>query len=151
MRGHRTVISSGALLLGLLCSGCAPPIHIDDTNRQQTSEDFVHARIELADSLATTGSFTSNRPKMHSLYLQGDWQGLSRLVIEVNFDNDLDWFYLGRAAEGMQLNDTALYYYARALSTINACYSSVFGDACDGLRFPQDITARVNALHASRK
>jgi hypothetical protein len=143
---------SGALLaIVLACAGCAPPLTIDEGNSRNAATGFANGDIVLADSMATIPSYQKHKLEMHNLYLKGDWQSLSRLVIEVNYDNELDWFYLGRSAEGLGLNDAARHYYGRALSTVHKCVGVFIGDECDGLSFPRDVMIRVNAMDASRK
>jgi hypothetical protein len=132
----------------LLLLGCAPTLQIDDSNRHQTVADFMNGNIELGSAFTSFGAFERSK-QMHGLYAVGDWQGLSRLVIEINSDSNLNWFYLGRSAEELGFPDAAGRYYTRALSTVYTCSRTL--DECDGFIFPQAIYERVNRLNAAAR
>ena len=88
---------------------------------------------------------------------RADWQRLALIVLDVGYNSDLAYYYLGRAAEGMGANDAALTYYRKALEITNhrlfegqgkspgeRC--NFFLSRCDGFEFPADIENRISAL-----
>jgi len=80
-----------------------------------------------------------------------DWEELAVTVLQIGYQNDLSYFYLGRAAEGMKGYDAALKYYrisgalATGPSSRHRCYSV---ETCDGFRFPQDLGPRIAAVQS---
>ena len=75
-----------------------------------------------------------------------DWEGLARYVLEDGYPLDVSDYYLGVAAEGMNLLLTAHIYYLRAfykgLSPYSSCQRIGF-DVCNGLHFPDDAWKAV--------
>lgn len=126
--------------LVLVCSGCGPK-HIDQTNVDSLLKNFADGTIELG---SLTIGYERYRTKMRTFYAAEDWESLAKAVIEGDWHTDINWYYLGRSAEGLGLYVAAKSYYAKALSTKYKCYLYSYG--CDGLSFPQDITARIEAL-----
>jgi hypothetical protein len=62
-----------------------------------------------------------------------DWRALVENIIKVNFQNDINFYYLGRAAEAMGAYGVAATYYEKAYSLHQ---SPVFDDRCENLRDP---------------
>lgn len=135
-----------ALALALLCVACASEVHVGTDNKDQIATDFANGKINLTGETPTLAQYNESQ-QMHGLYLAKDWKSLSRLVLEGNYDGDLNWFYLGRSAEGLGLNDAAANYYSRALSSPHRC-AGPLGDYCNGFVFPRDILQHLSRLDA---
>jgi hypothetical protein len=75
--------------------------------------------------------------------------GLAVLVVQIGYDEDLAWFYLGRAAEGLGSDKAALKYYkiSAALATrrVRNCDRLPF-NTCDGHKLPQEANDSIAAL-----
>lgn len=149
----------------LMCSGC--PKHIDQANVDNMMKYFADGTIKLGG--VPTFGYGHYREKMKAFYATSDWESLAKAVIEGNNNYDVDWYYLGRSAEGLGLYKAAKIYYTNALlSTVDKCrlvdvipftecegLKFLFQDVsrcqtpyndCEGFVFPQDITVRLNAL-----
>lgn len=130
----------------LSLASCAPYHEINESNIDATLDAFKAGRIELGSPFSHTENFVHQKPLMGALYYASDWVSLSKLVIEVDSDNDLDWFYLGRSAEAAGFTMAAKHYYTRALATIYKCGGASYANSCNGLYFPQDIFRRLDRL-----
>jgi hypothetical protein len=139
---------------GLLPMACAPIIHgLPAKTEAQTAEQFRHGEVVLDCRVACAGNWNANRPELLRRYIARNWTGLADLVIRTGFQEDLAYFYLGRAAEGLGENEAALSYYrvAGALATgpdpSFKCHGGA--DLCDGFTLPQELYARIQIVHAS--
>ena len=113
----------------------------------------VYSTLASGSATLTCGwtcsiAYGSARAKMKELYVGEDWRGLAATVMEIGHASDQSFFYLGRAAEGLEAYDAALKYYRRALIEDsgggNPC-NNVFNN-CDGFVFPAEINARIEAV-----
>lgn len=90
----------------------------------------------------------SNRDSIKELYLNHRWKDLAIVVIKVNYEKNLNYFYLGKAAEELGYKDAAKIYYKNAIdlsSTSKRC-DFVFKYQCNGievLKEAQDGLDRV--------
>jgi len=75
------------------------------------------------------------------LFESEQWEKLAREVLQVNVGQDLTYFYLGRAAEGLELNEVAIRYYLLAKTYPAKCLN-IF-DGCGGLDFPGVVEKRI--------
>jgi hypothetical protein len=66
------------------------------------------------------------------------------MVLQINFDDQVAWYYLGRAAEGLGGRDAAVRYYRRAKFHELACARMI--NVCDGLVFPAVVDERLQRL-----
>ncbi len=95
----------------------------------------------------------SNLREMENLEALRAWARLAIMVYRTGYENDLAYYYLGRAAEGLDAKDAALAYYqiAAALSTNGD--PRVKCDRwpaalCNGLKFPDAAESRIKLLAA---
>jgi hypothetical protein len=131
--------------LVLVCSGCSPK-YINQTNVDNMMEKFMDGTIELG---WVTHGYERYRMKMRASYAAQDWESLAKAVIEGNQHMDIDYYYLGRSAEGLGFYMAAKRYYTKAFYTIYKCYKFPFG--CDGFSFPRDIIARIRKADQEAK
>lgn len=82
-------------------------------------EDFKQGATILACSTCSL-KFYMNQADLRKLHDAQDWRGLAQKVIKVGYHFDLSYYYLGVAARGLGLNDSAKKYFtqAKALSTV---------------------------------
>lgn len=84
----------------------------------------------------------------------GQWRELADVIQRKGINNDLNWYYLGRAAEGMGEMELARQYYQRSIDRSNSdkashrCQGTVIS-LCDGFEFPDVTQARLSQLQAS--
>jgi hypothetical protein len=117
---------------------------VDEINVDTLLNDFVNGRIVLANRLSSIWLWTQNERTARVLYETEDWQKLSKLMIQINYGVDLNWFFLGRSAEGLGLTNAALQYYTEALLTWNKCDG--VSNLCVGFALPRDILTRLSVL-----
>lgn len=128
--------------LFLVCSGCANQVlHIDQTNVDGILKSFEAGTMELN---LTSIDHDNYRAKTRELYAKKDWESLAKAVIEGGANQDIDWFYLGRSAEGLKLYIAAKSYYTKGISAEFKCDKMPTG--CDGFSFPRDINARMELI-----
>lgn len=99
----------------------------------------------LTCGLGCSGTMGSNRRKLKSAADDQLWLEVAARVLHIGYENDLAYFYLGRAAEGVGSLEVATTYYKLAIekkSQGRACKSSIFNN-CDGFDFPRDALERL--------
>jgi Flp pilus assembly protein TadD len=69
------------------------------------------ARLEC-DSCSLKFGFAKD--ELQTLHRKGEWERLARQVLELGYAQDISWYYLGAAAEGLGLTDPARRYYQQA-------------------------------------
>jgi hypothetical protein len=139
---------------GLLPMACAPVNHgLPVRTEAQTAEQFNRGEVVLDCQVACAGNWKANRPELLRRYIAQNWSGLADLVVQTGYQEDLAYFYLGRAAEGLGQNEAALSYYrvAGALATgadpSRRCNGTA--DSCDGFTLPRDIYAHIQIVRAA--
>jgi hypothetical protein len=70
------------------------------------------------------------------------WNKLAVVVLRVGYHEDLTYYYLGRAAEGLGYYHAAEIYYRRSNSSHRKC-AQYFPTSCDGFVFPRDADSRL--------
>lgn len=83
-----------------------------------------------------------NRPQLDSLYKEKKWGDLASKVIEIKFETDLSYYYLGYSAEMLGHYKAAVVYYQRALSTKEKCRSGSM-NLCNGIDLPGVLNSRI--------
>lgn len=131
------------LILALI-SGCSSlqPQNAD------TAEAFLLGDTRLeCDSFTCAGTDGSNRAKMRALHDAAQWKNLALLAMSVGYNRDLNYYYLGRAAEGLNKLSAAEVYYGLA-ENAKPCAGIV--NNCDGFKFPQIIQYRLSRIAAAK-
>lgn len=75
-----------------------------------------------------------------------NWHELAWLVKECNYGDNLQYYYLGRAAEGMHSYDAAETYYNMSNVASKSLLSRCFGPGCSEYNFPEDVNARLELI-----
>lgn len=117
--------------------------------------DFANGKAELITPGVITGfgaafDAGSNGALTKSLHDAGQWQTLARVVLKDEYGDNLRWYYLGRAAEGMALCDTAEHYYRISAERSQSFWTRCFSIACYGFRLPEILEERFTAIDALR-
>jgi hypothetical protein len=100
--------------------------------------------------LACLDAWRANRATALVLNETGGWRELAILVMQTGYTDDLTYFYLGRAAEGLGYREAAKTYYqisARLSAAGLACIKEN-PDLCNGQRLPAAAEARLAELTA---
>ena len=99
---------------------------------------FHNGEIRLGCSLLCSMQFGASLSDMHQLYLQQRWHELSREIIEIGFNQDIAYYYLGRAAEGLGKTKAAEVYYLLSQSAPRCILNG-----CQGFSFPDVVNDRL--------
>jgi S1-C subfamily serine protease len=143
------------VLISVVAAACASTSV--DTKDQATVarfDAFKSGNIVLPMGTLEAADWTINRQNAYDLLAAGHWRGLADLVQRKGINNDLAWYYLGRAAEGLGDVELARTYYQRSLDRTksgkysHSCRGKVMS-MCDGFDFPDVAQARLASLQAS--
>jgi hypothetical protein len=108
-------------------------------------------RAGLECGAACSGTWEQSLSALNRRYVIGDWRQLATLVMQIGYQNDLAYYYLGRSAEGVGAFPAALKYYRTAghLTTGSdsrfKCNSGGH-DLCNGLNFPRDLSSSIRIV-----
>ena len=80
----------------------------------------------------------------------GQWENLARTVIKDRYGDDLHWYYLGRAAEGLGLCDAAGVYYGTSRERSSRFVSHCPSINCAGITLPVALEDRLAAIETMR-
>jgi hypothetical protein len=129
---------------------------ITEQNASDIYDKFAAGQIRLSTSLFVVGNNIWLADKMYEAASQGDWALLSKISIQSNSGDDIGYFYLGLAAEGLGLNEAARVYYRLSIydslrgqpppqCTLGPG-ASYLGRSCHGLVLPHDAQIRLRTL-----
>jgi len=111
-------------------------------------EDFKRGDAQL--KCESCGfKFGANKDGLKTSYQKGQWEVLAREVLEIGYRQDISWFYLGAAAEGMGLIAPARRYYQQAANLARQADTHCKGaiaDLCNGIRLPEQADAALARL-----
>lgn len=117
--------------------------------------DFANGKAELITPGWTTGfsaaaAAGSNGQLTKKLHDSGQWETLAAVVLKDKYGDNLRWYYLGRAAEGMSLCDTAEHYYRISKERSESFETRCLSIACHGFKLPDLLEERLRAVEAMR-
>src|SRR5207237_1704654 len=125
------------------CAVRMPEVTNDEVLRRlQAGEPMVDCRAACLEAWRArrTAALVLNETRR--------WTELAALVMQTGYTDDLTYFYLGRAAEGLGYRDAARTYYqvsARLSAAGLACIKEN-PDFCNGQRLPAAAEARLAEL-----
>lgn len=100
------------------------------------------ARLECRAECAL--AYATQRGTWKRLHDQGAWRDLAIAVMKVRYGNDLSYYLLGAAAQGLGLGDAARAYYGEARKAqVDGRSCAGFPDTCAGI----DVRRRLAAGH----
>jgi len=85
-----------------------------------------------------------------SLHDSGQWENLATAVLNDKYGDNLRWYYLGRAAEGMSMCDTAEHYYRISKERSEHFETRCFSGMCAGIKLPEILEERLITVEAMR-
>ena len=114
------------------------------------AEDFEKfrsgdARLECGADCAL--AYFAQKGKWRELHDRQAWRDLAVAVVRVGYGNDLSYYLLGAAAQGLGLREAAKTYYGRALDAQKAdrgCAGTL--NTCEGLEVTERATAALRAM-----
>jgi hypothetical protein len=143
VRGGRGCGAWWILLVLTSCAVRTPEVPIDELLRRlQAGEPMLDCRLACLDA------WRAKRVMALVMNETRRWQELAVLVMQTGYTDDLTYFYLGRAAEGLGYPEAAKTYYqisARFSAAGLACIKEN-PDFCNGQRLPAAAEARLAEL-----
>lgn len=94
-------------------------------------------------------SFGNQLRELRELHARGQWEALARQVLDLDYHQDIAWYYLGEAARGLGLTTAARRYYEQAVSLAgqrDTHCAGGFRDLCGGIRLPEAARSALGAL-----
>ncbi len=143
----RLIVPATISLVILLSACSAKYSDISSAERTERYQAFTIGRAVLDCGLNCSGYWGSERSTLLQLLAAQKWPALAQKVLEIGYNNDLAWYYLGRAAEGLNRGRAAQIYYYKAMSGVKACDGAI--NNCDGFKFPDDARKQLDALERS--
>lgn len=143
MRDILVVVFAGLSLLSG-CSTTHPDIEKNKDKASELVDEFVAGKSLLECHLACSASWGYARSELLMLYRSERWEQLAKSGLENGHSVDLNYYYLGRAAEGLGLNKAAKTYYLSAVNNGHKCDG--FVNNCDGLDVPKLSKARLSNI-----
>lgn len=118
--------------------------------------DLVAGKASLDCNIGCVGTWVFQRDALGLLAQREDWVGLGTKVMQIGFQEDLAYYYLGRAAEGLKAYDAAKKYYgitgyiATHPGTLRCgdIEATANMDPCNGVRLPQAVFERLRIVDA---
>jgi len=121
----------------------------------ETPPDVLLQHLKAGDPIrecnyACRDAWNLNRPTALILNETRHWPELAVLVMQTGYVNDLTYYYLGRAAEGLGYRDAAktCYQISERLTVSGRACSAEGATFCNGEVFPAAAQARLVDLAA---
>lgn len=134
----------GCFVISLRCH-ISPGIFLNASGQPELTETFRKGESRLDCRLSCAGSWDLELAKVRALHDVGLWSELAIRVLSIGLRNDLTYYYLGRAAEGLGHIPAALTYYKLSTGearTMEQC-SHVYAHLCRGFVFPRESQDRA--------
>ena len=107
---------------------------------QQLSADLLNGRAALDCHVQCAGSWILREQEFRNANYVHNWHALGVGVMQVGYQSDLAYYYLGRAAQGQGAYEAALRYYGIATSISRGQNEAIKCEAgvntCDGVNMP---------------
>jgi len=116
--------------------------------RVELSEDFKNGDARLRCQMHCAITWGLYRDRAKALYNARAWNELALNVLRIGYADDLSYFYLGKAAEGLGLYRAAENYYRLSRAASLKC-ADVYGD-CYGFVLPRDARPTAPAVAANK-
>jgi outer membrane protein OmpA-like peptidoglycan-associated protein len=131
------------VVLGSNLFGCATSPAKSPTGETITNviESLNKGDLRL-DCLLCGGSSGFYNRKIIGFFNNQLWNDLAIEIARIGYNEDLAYYYLGRAAEGLGYPEAAKVYYKLSLAAPQHCPTSL----CNGFSFPYDSNAAFNRL-----
>jgi hypothetical protein len=118
-------------------------------------QEFANGKAQLITPGITTGiaeamAAGTNGKLTKRLHDTGQWKALATVVLKDNYGDNLRWYYLGRAAEGMALCGSAEHYYRISQERSRSFWTRCLGIACHGFKLSEMLQDRLDAVEDMR-
>lgn len=140
-------------LLIVSVAACAPLQTVTPDFRAQTMTTLQAGAISLDCTVACSWNWVTERERLRALDAAGDWESLALKVVQVGYQKDLAYYYLGRASEGLGYRDAALRYYREsytlATGTMQGPQCRSVAGGCMGVDLLVVLPPKVNPSPAA--
>ena len=148
MKNNLLILLIVTIYFVVFLAGCANKHRLVDIDISYIMNDFHAGKSELVIPSLVSGYSEAaiagtSRSKQETLYNQGDWHSLALITIEINYGDNLAWFFLGRAAEGLGYYDAALVYYGKSKKLSQNYMTRCIPPACVGFNVPDIVEKRI--------
>jgi hypothetical protein len=144
MKNLILIIGSLVFLFG--CStGGAKFVSAESSLSSEEIKAIRAGNVKLTCFVSCSGTWGSNRRKLKQMHDLSQWEQLSNAVVNIGYDKDLSYYYLGRSMEELGYSEAAVKYYNLGLLS-NKCGGEIL-NVCDGFVFPRDINNRILNLN----
>jgi hypothetical protein len=148
--------SLAILTLTAALGACANNVGFQDPAQRQAALAAFHsgtAVMTCGNGLQCGLRWGAARSNAQSFAQARQWDNLAELILSTGYDEDLAWYYLAEAAQGLGDYDAARVYYntaaSRAVAGGNFACSVGIVDTCDGVTLPNDAEAMLAELPTS--
>jgi hypothetical protein len=124
------------------CSPANPNISTDRKLAKEVTDNFTKGKIIMTCRFSCLGPSGRYMNTQRKLYDEELWGELAELTIRIGWKDNLQYYYLGRSAEGLGFKKAAKIYYKKALNENNKC---AWG-SCTGLDVPSLAKQRLKNL-----
>lgn len=145
-RRRLATLAAMAGLTATLLAACAQTGPRSATGAEVTDvmAAFRSGELRLTCDTACSGAWGTHRHEAKGYYTARLWPDLVGVIAKVGMRVDSGYFYLGRAAEGLQHTEAARTYYRLAMATTFKC-AGVFNN-CDGIDVPREAASGLARL-----
>jgi hypothetical protein len=139
------------MALGFLsaCTSSNPEISSSSDDQHVKFKEFTDGKSFLDCDVACSGSWGWIRDELELYYNTNRWERLANTVLSNGHNVDLNYFYLGSAAEGLGYNHAAITYYKSAIHGNHKCDGIL--NNCDGINVPKLASSRLAVLERNHK
>ena len=107
------------------------------------TKKFLAGEILLTCGISCSRSWGLISAKQRKFYNMELWVELAGLTLKNGHEVDINYYYLGRSAEGLGFTEAAKVYYKNAL-VVFECAGWI--NNCDGFDVPELVTKRFKSL-----
>ncbi len=131
LKNRINAVSSTVLVsLTFLLTGCQTTAPLTPVQQSTVLSQFSSGNLRLTCSTSgCAGEFGGNRANFVQLHNTGRWRDLVLEISRVNYDEQMSYWYLGRAAEVNNNIQVARTYYNLAQTHSRKCYGVI--NTCD--------------------
>ena len=142
---RRACVAACTALVLTSCTSPPPEVPPDELIRQLRGGEAL-----LECGLPCREAWRANRGAALVLNEARQWRELAVLVMRIGYTNDLTYYYLGRAAEGLGFWDAAKRYYQISvrLTAAGITCTAEGADYCNGQVFPAAARTELAELTA---
>jgi len=127
-----------------------PQDNLNKSQKERTEENFkrfISGQVELTcEQIKCIGFYNTQIETITQAYAKGDWIRLAAFMQVSNYPLDVNYYYLGKAAEELKFRQAAIRYYNNALTLINTSKCCEPKIQCNGIDVPLESQKGLDRL-----